>query len=271
MQTDTLLSRAISRSAVARLHKAYHDEPDPLHATQAEVVRYVTALQQADRALAHAQEAAAATANTSPSDAEAALLQRRRKSVDTAIARQGWLAARRAGNERGASFATLDAIFNMGTAPEAPMDGNYRGELLTPTLFGPIDTVGRFLARLWLPWKGKRFDSAASSGYNYLTRGGHVAGRLVWPLYNKWGRVGRGLYRYFNFKTSTGPGVNDPGTTALKLDYNLPENPGFLVRLVLDELVQVSGGYYLGKAYLRSRGGKYRLAAYFTLHDEEIA
>ena len=50
----------------------------------------------------------------------------------------------------------------------------------------------------------------------------------------------------------------------LKLDYNLETNPGFIVRDVLDELVQVDIGYYLGKAHLFWRN-RWRCAAYFTL------
>lgn len=267
MQTDALLSLSISKAAVVRLQKARDHEPDPLHATLPEVVRYVTGLQQADRALAYAQEAAG---NSSLSLAEADLLARRRKSVDVAIARQATLAARRMGSDRKGSIATLNAIFKLGTVPEPPMNGPYRGDLLTTTFFGPLDSFGRLMARLWLPWKGKHLDSAASSGYNYLTPGGHIAATIVWPTYRRRSGTEHGLYRYFNFNTSTGLGVNDPNVTALKLDYHLPENPRFVVRSVLDELVQVSGGYYLGKAYLRTRRGNYRLAAFFTLQDESI-
>ncbi|MDQ3928165.1 MAG: hypothetical protein M3328_03345, partial [Chloroflexota bacterium] len=148
--------------------------------------------------------------------------------------------------------------------------GPYRGDMLTSTLLGPLDSYGRFVARFWLPWKGKRFDPTTSTGYNYLTPGGRRAARLTWPLYKHPHHAENGLYRYFNFNISIGQAVGAPGVTVLKLDYNLPENPLFLVRSVLDELVQISGGYYLGKAYLRSRHGNYRLAAFFGLHARPI-
>ena len=266
MPTDTLLTLSVARAAVARLQKARSDEPDPLHATQAEVVRYVTRLQQADLALAHAQDAA--TGSTLGA-AEAELLARRRKSVDVAIATQGRLAARRIGTNAEASLATLEAIFKLGSVPEPDMDGSYQGDFLTSTLFGPLDSFGRFMARLWLPWRGKRFDAASSSGYNYLTPGGRRVGRIVWPGYRDWHRVNPSLYHALNFKTFTGPSLSDPNLTVLKLDYDLPENPGFLVRSVMDELVQVSHGYYLVKALLRINS-KYRLAGYFTLHNERV-
>lgn len=267
MHTGTPLTLSISRSALARLHSARRDEPDPLHASPAEVARYVARLQQAGRALSHAHEAA--THSNLPAS-EADLLVRRRTSVDVAIARQANLAARRIGTDRPAALATLNALFDLGSTPDPPLDAIYAGELLTSTLFPPLDSFGRALARLWLLWKGKRFDAATSTGHNYLTPGGHTVARLVWPLYNRWSRANHSLYRCFYFKTSTGPSVDNPNLTTLKLDYNLPENPALLVRSVLDELVQLSGGYYLGKSYLRTTGGKPPLAAFFALHDERI-
>jgi hypothetical protein len=39
------------------------------------------------------------------------------------------------------------------------------------------------------------------------------------------------------------------------------------VRSVLDEVVQLTGDYYLGKAYLW-RAGEYRLAGFFALRGE---
>lgn len=268
MQTSTLPNPTAPTltPALTHLHRARHLEPNPLHATQPEVLRYVSRLQQADRALApHAT-------NTAFPPAEAALLQRRRHSIDAAIARQAALAARRLGSHRHASIATLNAIFDLGAAPHPPMSGDYRGDLLTYTLLSPLDACGRFLARFWLPWKGKHFDPATSTGCNYFTPGGHLASRLTWPLYKHATPTHPpgGLYRYFNFNTSYAPAIDAPTVTALKIDYNLPENPTFLVRSVLDELTQISGGYYLGKAYLRSRRGNHRLAAFFALHAEQV-
>lgn len=263
-QTQTGPTTATTRPSIVHVTPERPAEPNPLHATEPEVVRYVTYLQDADRALA--QQAAGAVL----SPAESALLQRRRHSIDAAISRQATLAARRLGSQRDASLATVDAIFNLGTAPDPAMSGPYRGDLLTTTLFGPLDSFGRFAGRIWLPWKGKNFDPSTSTGYNYLTPGGRRVARLAWPLYKHPARTENGLCRYFRFNTSIGPVVGAPNRTALKLDYNLPANPAFLVRSVLDEVVQLSGGYYLGKAYLRSRSGSYRLAAFFALHAEPV-
>lgn len=265
MQNRTLQAPTKTYPSLVHLPGARPAEPDPLHATQSEVVRYIAHLQQSDRALTEH----AATHNPSP--AEAILLQRRRNSIDAAIARQATLAARRLGSHRQASLATLNAIFNLGTAPHPAMSGPYRGDLLTLALFAPLDSYGRFMSRIWLPWKGKRFDPATSTGCNYLTPGGHRVARLTWPLYKHPTHTENGLYCYFTFKTSVAPTICAPTVAALKLDYNLPDNPALLVRSVLDELVQISGGYYLGKAYLRSRRGNHRLAAYFALHAAPVA
>jgi hypothetical protein len=49
----------------------------------------------------------------------------------------------------------------------------------------------------------------------------------------------------------------------LRIDYDLPENPPLLRRIV-DELVAVQPGVYLGQAILRRSSGGRRLA-WFTL------
>ena len=70
------------------------------------------------------------------------------------------------------------------------------------------------------------------------------------------------------FGAALSPSVTDPAVTVLKIDYDLDLNPGFVVRRVLDELVQLAPGYYLGQALLR-RGSRaaprWACAAYFTL------
>jgi hypothetical protein len=55
----------------------------------------------------------------------------------------------------------------------------------------------------------------------------------------------------------------DPGVEVLRIDYDLPENPPLLRRIV-DELVAVQAGVYLGQAILRRGNGGRRLA-WFTL------
>ena len=89
-------------------------------------------------------------------------------------------------------------------------------------------------------------------------------GRLFWPFFSDYHPYRPGLYTAFLFNTYEGPGIEDPELTVLKLDYDNDSNPALLIRTVLDELAQVSGDYYLGKAFLKVRRG-YKLAAFFAL------
>jgi hypothetical protein len=93
-------------------------------------------------------------------------------------------------------------------------------------------------------------------------------GRIFWPFYSDWKPYRPGYYTGFKFDTYTGEGVDNPEVSTLKLDYDNPGNPRLLVRSVLDELVQITGGYYLGKAMLRGAGARYKLAAFFALRRE---
>ena len=66
---------------------------------------------------------------------------------------------------------------------------------------------------------------------------------------------------------SIGPSATDPGLTVLRLDYrSVEENPATM-RRVLDELVQIDHGLFLGQALFRRRGGLERVA-WFALEAE---
>src|SRR5579859_763268 len=168
--------------------------------------------------------------------------------------------------DRRAGLARLNEIFAQGTLPSQPLDGRYRGTLLTTSLNPVWDAFNRAFFGLWLPWKGKVFNAAAQTGDNMFTNDGLWLSRLVFPGYQGYIADGAGRSRALTFRTYTGAGQDDPAVQVLKLDYNLEVNPSFVVRDVLDELVQVGEGYYLGKAHLhRPRG--WRCAAYFALAD----
>ena len=72
----------------------------------------------------------------------------------------------------------------------------------------------------------------------------------------------------FRFVTSVGPSATHPGLIVLRLDYRAgAENPAFPVRRVLDELVQVDDGLFLGQALLWW-GGRLRRVAWFSLEAD---
>jgi len=94
-------------------------------------------------------------------------------------------------------------------------------------------------------WIGKKFDAAAQSGMNVFEKNGTRT--EAWP-----------------FTTSTGKGLYDKQLEVIKIDYHKPENPIWL-RPVLDEIVEVLPGEYLGKTLLRIIPGYPFLLTYFTL------
>jgi hypothetical protein len=254
-----------ARVAVERLNAARGIEPDPLAPREGDVLAYFREMQQADQAIEHAFHEVR-TGDLPPP--EHAMLQRRRSSIDASVARQVFLLSRRLDTRHDESMRGLHAVFRMGSVPASPLEGRYRGQLVTTTVLSPLDSFGRIMSRLYMPWLGKRFHAESHTGDNVFKEGMRFWGHLYWPRYHGYRSYGRDMLTAFPFRTSIGPGVLDPDVQTLKLDYNDSRNPGFIVRDVLDELVQVTGNYYLGKAYIRRPGESYRLVAFFALQKE---
>lgn len=179
-------------------------------------------------------------------------------------------AQRRLKHDRPAGLAALDDIFRCGSLPRPAPDGRHRGELVALDLASGLNGLLGGLAERWLPWQGKVFDAAQARGDNVFSRDSYAPGRVLWPFYRHYRDDGPATYRAFDFKTSIGPAREDPDLDVLRLDYNLSVNPRLFVtvRRVLDELVQVADGYYLGKAYVRWYWGKWSMVAYFALRPE---
>lgn len=204
--------------------------PDPLQPTPAEVERYVQALQ-------------------SSSDADEAR-------------REAWaqirLAGMRARTRRPEALRTLDLMFRGGAAPE--LDGETGGVWLTPALPQPLQALVRGATSVWMPWLGKRFDSAQNRGHNLLAADARFAVRALWPSYRP-EPLGDGRVAAFAFDTRM-------SGARLQIDYDRPDNPGLLVRDVLDELVEIVPGAYLGRMLVRRRrGAPHRLAGWFALQQ----
>ena len=220
---------------------ALHElEPDPLEPETAEVVRYVEALRE--------------LAGSDPDRARRAAWNQIR------------LAGARAGARRAEAHETLDRLFGLGTPPEPALDGAHEGIPVTPTISPLVDAAVRALVRGPTSWLGKRFDARTSTGDNLLTPRGRARAGWVWPTY-PYRDLGDGTYAAFRFRTYVGAGAVDPGSEVLKLDYDSEDNPR-LFRSLLDELVQVTPGAYLGKVLLR-RGAaaspSWRRVGYFAL------
>jgi hypothetical protein len=173
-----------------------------------------------------------------------------------------WRAAATLPHDRRRALAELEACFAAGGAVEG-LDGPTRGSLLTTTFGYGLDPIFKALASIWLPWKGKEFDVDAKEGRNIFAPSFRLVLRPMWPGYRNRRPLDDGGFTTFRFTTWSGEGKLDPGTHVFKIDYDLPESP-FLVREILDELVMIDDGLFLGQALLRWRD-RYRRVAWFQL------
>ncbi len=180
------------------------------------------------------------------------------------------LAQRLVKHDRARGLARLNKLFRAGIVPDPPPDGRFAGDFVALDLAPGLTQLSEAIVSLWLPWRGKTFDAARSRGDNILTRDSLVLARLVWPLYRGFVEEGPEIYRAFAFRTYVAPGRVDPDRLVLKIDYDLPANPRFSVRRVLDELVQVADGLYLGKAHFHWWWGPWQLVGYFALSPAEL-
>lgn len=147
--------------------------------------------------------------------------------------------------------ATYQDSFARGQVPQPKLDGFYPGT--SHIAFG-----------LPVPWLGKRFTLTPEGGANILSGLGGTLARVLTPRYKHFVHESDGTVSGYNFKALTGTGLRDPQVQVLKLDYNLPENPG-LIRIINDELVQVDPGRYLGKVYMQLLPGWFLFVGFFEL------
>jgi hypothetical protein len=119
------------------------------------------------------------------------------------------------------------SLFRRGTIPQPPPDGDYKG------------SVNAYHGG----WIGKTFDAKRGAGTNLFSTPGGVEQR-------------------YPFKTLVGPGLADP-IPVMKIDYDITGNPPWL-RGILDEIVQVGPGHYLGRIHLRL-GPMHLSVGYFEL------
>ena len=73
-----------------------------------------------------------------------------------------------------------------------------------------------------------------------------------------------GALEAFPFRTRVEPAALDAGIDVLVIDYDFEANPGFVIRRIRDELVQIDDGFYLGKVLMRFASG-YRRIGFFSL------
>ena len=176
--------------------------------------------------------------------------------------RLGQLAAedRRAGEDE------LAELFACGQ-PSRGIDGPTDGILVAPLIQPAFDAFARGLTSLWMPWMGKRFDSAEQVGDNRLVSSVRWIGKLLWPLYSTSetddGRLA------FDFETRVERGGVEPAVDVLVIDYAPVErNPRLIIRSIRDELVEIVPGAHLGRILWRKGDGSYANIGYFALRSD---
>jgi hypothetical protein len=149
------------------------------------------------------------------------------------------------------SHSPRQTKFAAGKLPDPPPDGFYKGSayLLGG---GPV------------PWLGKSFERDTNLGFNIFTPLGASLLRIMTPFYKLFRKNADGNTDAYYFKTSRGQGFKDNDIETFKLDYDSPENP-FLIRIILDEIVEVAPQEYLGKVHLKVFPGYYSTIGYFGL------
>ncbi len=174
-----------------------------------------------------------------------------------------------AARDQRSGLVALNALFRAGRPPDPRPTGRYQGELLALDLAPGLTWLLDAITSAWMPWQGKVFDPALHSGDNVFGRDSLPLAHIFWPLYRGYREDGPDTYRAFAYRTYIGSGMADTDRLVLKLDYDLPKNPGFSIRRVLDELVELSDSLYLGKAHLKWWWGRWQTVAYFSLVKSE--
>jgi hypothetical protein len=165
-------------------------------------------------------------------------------------------------------LAALNELFRAGQAPNPPMDGPYEGKLVAVDIAPGITQVVEWLTTFWMPWKGKCLVKEDSKGDNIFGRKSRPILRVLYPFYPGFVDNDEETFRAFVFMTSIVAGRVDPDRKVLRIDYNTPFNPALTIRRILDEVVQVEEGTYLGKIHFKWWWGRWKMIGYFSLHKK---
>jgi len=173
----------------------------------------------------------------------------------------------RPGANRAEVLRRLDDLFRTGTAPDPAPEGFLPGRLLGMSVWRPVDSLIARVAGVYMPWQGKTLSAASSTGINEFTRNGRIPLKALFPRYSPENEGPEG-FQAFPFRTRIGPGALDPDVQVFKIDYDFEANPDFIIRRILDELVQIQPGVYLGKVLMRV-GGRFHPIGFFSLRSPQ--
>jgi hypothetical protein len=187
-----------------------------------------------------------------------------RRYLREAAAHQVHAAQDRLDSDRHAAIEILERLFRLGRVPEP--HGRYDGEMVGFSTGLLSDPFFEWLTRIYLPWLGKTFDADHQSGDNVFIDNAwsKATGKLGWPEYRVHSEDDPpGTIRVFPFQSYVAPGIEDSDVKVLKIDYRDTKNP-LPVRRIVDELVELPGGYCLGKVHMRGLR-EFRRVAFFGL------
>jgi hypothetical protein len=175
--------------------------------------------------------------------------------------------ADRAHSDRAGALDELQALFLSGR-PARGISGQTEGILVTWTMHPLADKLIGSITDAWMPWLGKKFDSATQTGLNTLTGSARWPAKILWPFYaTRNAALGRSA---FDFNTYVEAGRLDPSVDVLVIDYeSVQSNPRLLIRSIRDELIEVVPGANLGKMLVNvPRRRKPFPALYFALKSD---
>ena len=165
---------------------------------------------------------------------------------------------------RNQGLAALNEVFRNGQPPSPPLDGPYDGELVALENLGVTVPFARAILAKWLPWRGKYLVAAESRGDNIFASQYRWLFRLLYPFYR--GVIEGGeTFRALKFTTSIKAGMVDTDRQVFNINYDSSANPALTIRPIIDELVQVHDGVYLGKIHFRWWWGRWQMIGYFAL------
>jgi hypothetical protein len=162
-------------------------------------------------------------------------------------------------------LAALDALFRAGTVPSPPPDGPYRGELVALDIAPVVTQFVEWLTSFLMPWKGKFLIAAKSRGDNIFSAKWRTVLGLVFPFYKGNRDYSSDAFRAFVFDTSIAQGKVDTDRRVFRIDYDRPDNPALSIRRIVDEIVEVRDGVYLGKVHFKWWSGTWQMIGYFAL------
>lgn len=169
--------------------------------------------------------------------------------------------------DRAKGVTALNELFRKGAPPNPTVDGPYDGELVAVSIAPGVTQLVEWLTSFVMPWKGKFLIAKDARGDNIFGRGYRSLLSVLFPFYRDFVNYDADSFRGFVFQTRQGPGLVDPDRQVFKIEYDVPDNPVLTIQRIVDELVQIKPGVYLGKIHFKWWWGTNQMIGYFSLRS----